>query len=49
MAYIMHEERQLGTPTASYYAVLERAYEVFGFDLQILQDAYAISRNGLVD
>ena len=46
MAYIMHEERQLGTPTARYYDVLERAYEAFGFDLQILQDAYAISRDG---
>ena len=49
MAYIMHEERQLGTPTDRYYDVLERAYKAFGFDLQILQDAYAISRKGLVD
>ncbi len=46
MAYIMHEERHLGTPTDRYYDVLERAYEAFGFDLQILQDAYAISRDG---
>ncbi|MCH3958038.1 MAG: gamma-glutamylcyclotransferase [Selenomonas sp.] len=46
MVYIMHEERKLGSPTARYYDVLERAYKAFDFDIQILQDAYAISRNG---
>ena len=46
MAYIMHEERNLGIPTMQYYNVLARAYENFGFDLQILQKAY---RDCLVD
>ena len=49
MAYIMHEERKLGIPTARYYDVLERAYKAFGFNQRILRDAYWISRNGLVD
>ena len=46
MAYIMHEERNLGIPTMQYYNVLARAYENFGFDLRILQKAY---RDCLVD
>jgi gamma-glutamylcyclotransferase (GGCT)/AIG2-like uncharacterized protein YtfP len=46
MVYIMHEERNLGIPTMQYYNVLARAYENFGFDLQILQKAY---RDCLVD
>ena len=49
MAYIMHEERKLGIPTARYYDVLERAYKAFGFNQRILRDAYWISRDGLVD
>ncbi len=39
MVYIMHEERELGLPTLHYYNVLKRAYEKFGFDSQILEDA----------
>ena len=46
MAYIMHEERNLGIPTMQYYNVLAQAYENFGFDLRILQKAY---RDCLVD
>lgn len=39
MAYIMHEERKLGTPSAHYYSVLAEAYAKFGFDIKILEDA----------
>ena len=46
MAYIMHEEKNLGIPTVQYYSVLVQAYENFGFDLRILQTAY---RDCLVD
>ena len=39
MVYIMHEERQCGTPSAAYYSVIERAYDRFGFDKAILKQA----------
>ena len=39
MVYIMHEERELGLPTAHYYRVLLKAYKKFGFDEEILEDA----------
>lgn len=44
MAYIMHEERQLGLPTKNYYSVLKNAYEKFGFDLKILEEAINFSK-----
>ena len=43
MAYIMHEERQLGEPSPHYLDTLERAYIKFGFDEEILADAYEFS------
>ena len=43
MAYIMHEERLLGRPSQCYYAVLARAYWLFGFDMRILEDALQYS------
>lgn len=43
MAYIMHENRRLGEPTIMYYDVLDRAYEKFGFDQEILDEAYEYS------
>ncbi len=39
MAYIMHEERELGLPDCWYYGVLANAYRLFGFDMAILEDA----------
>lgn len=43
MVYIMHEERKLGEPSVYYYKVLEDAYKQFGFDLNILEEAYEYS------
>lgn len=39
MVYVMDPERPLGEPSESYYGVLERAYERFGFDKEILEQA----------
>ena len=44
MAYIMHEERKLGTPSIHYLRILEQAYKEFGFDAEILGDAYDYSQ-----
>ena len=44
MAYIMHEERKLGTPSMHYLEILAKAYEKFGFDGEILGDAYDYSQ-----
>ena len=43
MAYIMREERKLGTPSEHYYMVLAEAYAKFGFDVKILEEAYIFS------
>lgn len=43
MAYIMHEERELGVPTARYFRTLSDAYQRFGFDGRILDAAYDFS------
>lgn len=43
MVYIMHEERKLGLPTFHYYQILQNAYEKFGFDEKILEDALEYS------
>ena len=43
MAYIMHEERKLGTPSIQYFDILYNAYWRFGFDENILGDAYEYS------
>ena len=43
IVYIMHEERKLGLPSASYYKILSDAYEKFDFDLDILEDAVDFS------
>ncbi len=39
MAYVMDPSRPFGAPTEWYYGVLERAYERFGFDKSILEQA----------
>lgn len=41
MAYVMHEERRFGLPQEWYAALLERAYEKFGFEQEILREALA--------
>ena len=43
MVYIMDERRRFGEPSGAYYGVLERAYEKFGFPMEILLDAYNAS------
>ena len=43
MAYIMHEERPLEVPSLHYLDTLDRAYLKFGFDEEILGDAYDYS------
>lgn len=43
MVYIMHEERKLGTPSIHYFDILYNAYWRFGFDEDILGDAYEYS------
>ena len=43
MVYIMHEERKLGVPSIHYLEVLAKAYEKFGFDEEILGEAYDYS------
>lgn len=43
MAYIMHESRRFGEPWHEYYALLESAYQRYGFDLEILEDAWRFS------
>ena len=35
-AYIMHESRLLGEPTEEYFGKIERGYERWGFDFEIL-------------
>ena len=44
MAYVMHEERQLGVPEPWYYDVLLQAYWLFDFDDQILKKGLDASR-----
>ena len=43
MVYIMHEERKLGVPTASYYNVCREGYARFGFKESYLKQALACS------
>ena len=43
MVYIMHENRKLGIPSSHYLETLDRAYLKFGFDENILGDAYEYS------
>ena len=39
MAYVMDPSRKFGAPDEWYYDVLDRAYERFGFDQEILEKA----------
>jgi hypothetical protein len=41
--YIMHEERELGTPSSMYMSVCAEGYHDFGFDLAPLIEAYNYS------
>ena len=42
-AYIMHEERKLGRPTESYMERCREGYRAFGFDPELLDEAYRYS------
>lgn len=43
-AYIMCSDRPLGTPSYTYFTTCTRGYQSFGFDEQILQEAYRYSK-----
>ena len=45
--YIMHEERHLGLPHASYMAVCREGYRAFGFNQRLLTEAVQRSVEGL--
>ena len=45
--YIMHEERSLGLPHASYMAVCREGYRAFGFNQELLTEAVMWSVEGL--
>lgn len=40
MVYLMDKQRSFGKPSDSYYQVLDRAYQKFGFDKKILRKAF---------
>ncbi len=43
MAYILHENRELGEPSQEYYRLIDRAYRYWGFDSEILEKALSDS------
>ncbi len=43
MAYVLHEERLLGTPTVEYFRLLDDGYSAWGFDAEILDKALSDS------
>lgn len=45
-AYIMHENRKIGVPSAYYVGVCKHGYESFGFDKDILYQALDLSLRG---
>lgn len=42
--YIMNEERPIGIPTKSYVRTCIEGYHNFGFDIDVLKEAYERSR-----
>ena len=42
--YIMHEDRPIGIPTKSYVKTCIEGYHNFGFDIDVLKNAYERSR-----
>lgn len=42
--YIMHEDRPLGIPSSNYLATCAEGYMTFGFDRQLLADAFMRSQ-----
>ena len=42
--YIMHEDRPIGIPTKSYVRTCIEGYHNFGFDIDVLKNAYERSR-----
>ena len=43
MAYILHENRELGEPSQEYYRLIDQAYRYWGFDPEILEKALSDS------
>lgn len=43
IAYILHEDRMLGEPPEEYYRIIEKGYDDWGFDTEVLKKALADS------
>ena len=43
IAYILHEDRELGEPGAEYYSIVKRGYLDWSFDMRILEKALSDS------
>ena len=48
LVYIMCDGKPLGIPSNEYFMICAQGYESFGFDTQVLLDAYAESRQEVV-
>ena len=48
LVYIMDESRVLGIPSRSYVSTCIEGYHDFGFDIQPLADAVAVSRREVI-
>ena len=47
-AYAMYADRPLGTPSNSYFVTCAQGYRSFGFDPNILLDAYVNSKEEML-
>lgn len=47
-AYIMHEDRPIGVPSWHYMDVCLEGYDAFGFDIDVLYDAYEKCAGGVL-
>lgn len=45
-AYVMPDGRRLGIPTRRYLSTCANGYDAFGFDLELLKEAFVISQGG---
>ena len=43
LAYVLPSNKSYGVPTIKYYRLIENAYKIFGFDLNILKEALVFS------
>ena len=45
--YILPEDRAFNTPSYRYYSILQDAYDMFGFDMDILEDSLIYTVNSM--